>query len=159
MSQLFVTPWTVAHQAPPLSPKVCSNSCALSQWCYLTISSSATSFSFCLSSFPTSKSFPISWLFASGGQSIGASATVLPMNIWGWFLFGLTGLIFFQSKGLSRVFSSTTVSRREFFSTQPSLWSNYHIHTWLLGKPQLWLDGPLSAKCCPSFLICCLGLS
>ena len=94
---------------PSLSPRVCSDSS--SQWCYLTISSSATLFSFCLHSFPASGSFPMSWLFASGGQSIGASASVvvLLMNIQGWFSLGLTGLISLQSKGLSRVLSSTTV--------------------------------------------------
>ena len=94
-----------------LCPGVCPNSCLLIQWCYLTISSSATLFSFCLHSFPASGSFPVSWLYASGGQSIGASASVLVllMNIQGWFPLGLTGLIFLQSKGLSRVLSSTTV--------------------------------------------------
>ena len=96
---------------PPVSSGVCSSSSPLSQWCYLTISSSATLFSFCLHSFPASGSFPVSWLYASGGQSIGASASVLVllMNIQGWFPLGLTGLIFLQSKGLSRVLSSTTV--------------------------------------------------
>ena len=95
---------------PPPSPRVCSSSCALSRWCYLTISSSATLF-FCLQSFPASGSFPVSWFFTSGGQSIGASplASVLPMNIQDWFPLGLTGLISLQSKGLLRVFSSTTV--------------------------------------------------
>ena len=75
-------------------------------------------------------------IFLSGGQSIGvsASASVLPMNIQGWFPLGLTGLIFLQPKGLSRVFSNTTVQKHQFFSAQPSLWSNSHIHTWLLGK-------------------------
>ena len=74
-----------------------------------------------------------------GGQSIGASASasVLPMNIQGWFPLGLTDLISLQSKGLSRVFSNTTVQRHQFFSAQPCLWSNSHIHTWLLEKPQL----------------------
>ena len=96
---------------PPLSPTVCSNSCLLSRWCYLTISSPATPFSSCLQSFPASGSFPMSQLFTSGGQSIGASASasVLPMNIQSWFPLGLTGLIL-QSKGLSRVFGSTTDS-------------------------------------------------
>ena len=77
-------------------------------------------------------------------QSIGASASawVLPKKIQGWFRLGLTGLISLLSKGLSRVFSSVTVQKHQFFSTQPSLWSNSHIHTWLLGKLQLWLDGP-----------------
>ena len=150
------------HARPPCpspTPGVYTNSCPLSQWCHPAISSSVVPFSSYLQSFPASGSFPISWLFALGGQSIGALATVLPMNIWGWFLLGSTALIFLQSKELSRVFSNTTVSRHEFFSTQPSLWSNSHIHTWLLGKPQLWLDGPLSAKWCLSFLICCLGWS
>ena len=93
-----------------LSPRVFSNSCPFSQWCYLTISSSATFFSFYLQSFPASGYFPVSQLFASGGQSIGASASasVLPVNIQGWFSLGLTCLIFLLSKGLSRVFSSTT---------------------------------------------------
>ena len=88
-------------------------------------------------SFPASESFPLSWLFTSGGQSIGASASasVLPMIIQGWFHFGLIGLISLLPKGLSRVFSSTTVWYHEFFSTQPSLWSNSHVRTWLLEKP------------------------
>ena len=86
------------------------NSCPLSQWCHLTMSSSATLFSFCLQSFPALGSFPMSQLFTSGGQSIGAStsASIPPMNIQGWFPLGLTGLISLQSKGLSRVFSRTT---------------------------------------------------
>ena len=92
-------------------------------------------------SFPTSGSFPMSQFFTSGGQSIGASASssVHPMNIQGWFPLGLTGLISLQSKGLSRVFSNATVRKHQFFSTQSSLLSNSHIHTWLLGKCQLWL--------------------
>ena len=96
---------------PSLSPRVCSNLCPLSQWCYLTISSSATFFSFCFQSFPASRSFPLSRLFVSGGQSIGAStsAWVLSVNIQAWFPLGLTGLISLLSKGLWRVFSSTTV--------------------------------------------------
>ena len=88
---------------PSLSPGVCSNSCPLSWWCYLTISSSAAPFSSCLLSFPASGSFPISQLFLPGGQSIGASASVLPMNVWGCFPLGSTGLISLQSKGLSRI--------------------------------------------------------
>ena len=83
----------------------------------------ATPFSSCPQSFPTSGSFPVSWLFTSGDQSIGASASVLPVNIQGWFFFlGLTGLIFVQSKGLLRAFSSTTVQKHQFFDAQPSLW-------------------------------------
>ena len=88
---------------PSPSPWVCSNSCSLSQWCHPTILSSVTPFSSCPQSFPASGSFPISWLFASGGQSIGASASVLPMNIQGWFSLGLTGLISLLSKELLRV--------------------------------------------------------
>ena len=94
-------------------------------------------FSYCLQSFLVSGSFPISQLFASGGQSIGASASasVLPMNIQDWFPIELTGLISLQSKGLSRVFSRSTVWKYQFFGAQPSLWSNSHIRTWLLEKP------------------------
>ena len=117
--RLFVTPWTAAHRAsrPSPPPGACSNSCSLSHWC---ISSSDSPFSLCPQSFPASASFPLSWLFPSGGQSIGASASasVLPMNIQVWFPLGLTGLISLQSKGLSRVFSRTIVQRHEFFSTQ-----------------------------------------
>ena len=118
---------------PSLTPGVCSNSCPLSWWCHPTISSSVTSFSSNLQSFPSSGSFPMSWLFTSGGQATGASASVLLMIIQVWFPLGLTGLILL-SKGLSRVFSSTTVQRHQFFSTQPSLRSNSHIHTCLLEK-------------------------
>ena len=120
-----------------LTPRVCSHSCPLSWWCYLTISSSATLFSFCLQSFPASGSFPMNRLLVSGGQSIGASASasVLPMNIQGWFPLRLTGLISLLSKGLPRVFPSTTFWKYQFFSAQPSLWSNSQVHTWLLEKP------------------------
>ena len=101
------------------SPRVCSNSHPLSQWWYLTISSSATPFSFCLQSFPASGSFPMSRLFSSGGQSTGASASasVLPGNIQDWFPLVLTDLTSLQSKGLSKVFSSTTVQKHQFHST------------------------------------------
>ena len=122
---------------PSPFPKVCSNSCPLFQWCHPTISSSVNTFS-CLQSFPASESFPTSQVFqSSGGQSIGASglASVLPMNIQSWFPLGLTGLISLQSKGLSRVFSSNTVWRHQFFSTQSLLLSSSHIHTRLLEKP------------------------
>ena len=108
---------------PSLSPEVCSNSCPLNWWCYLTISSSVALFS-CPQSFPASGSFPVSQLFASGGQTIGASASasVLPMNIQDWFPLGLTGLIL-KSKGLSRVFSSTTVRKHQFFRAH--IWLQY----------------------------------
>ena len=95
--------------------------------------------------FPASGCFPMSWLFESGGQSTGASVSVLSMNIQGWFPLGLIGLISLQFKG-SRVFSSSTIWKHQFFSTQPNLWSNSYICTWLLEKPSLWLDGPLLAK-------------
>ena len=128
------------HARPPCpspTPKACSNSCPSSQWCYTTISSSVVPFSSHLQSFPASGSFPMSQLFTSGGESIGvsASASVLPMNIQDWFPLGLIALISFQSKGLSRVFSNTTVQKHQFFSTQPSSQSNTLIHTWLLEKP------------------------
>ena len=87
--------------------------------------------------------FPIGRLFASGDQSTGASASARPMNIQDWFPLGLTGWISFQSKGLSRVFSNTTVQKHQFFSSQPSLWSSSHIHTWILEKPKLWLNRSL----------------
>ena len=102
---------------PSLSPGVCAKSCPLSRWCHPTISSSAAPFSLCPQSFPAPKYFPVSQFFASGGQIIEASALapVLPMNIQGWFLLGLTGLIFLLYKGLLRVFSSATVWEHQFF--------------------------------------------
>ena len=117
---------------PLLSLGVCSNSCPLSQWCNPTISSSVVPFSSCLQSFPASRSFLISLLFALGGQSIAASAlaSVLPMNIQGWLPLVLTSLISLLSKGLSRVFSSTTVWKHLFLGAQLSLQSNPHIHTY-----------------------------
>ena len=120
---------------PSLSPRVCSNSCALNQWCHPTISFSFVPFSSCLLSFPASGSFPVSQLFNSSGQSIGASASasVFPVNIQGWFPLGLIGLISLKSKELPRVFHSTTIRKHQFFSTHP-LWSNSSIHTWLLEK-------------------------
>ena len=122
---------------PSPSPGACSNSCPLSWWWHPTILSSVLSFSSCLQSFPASGSFPVSQLFTSGGQSVGASASasVLPMNIQDWFPLGLTGLISFQSKALSRVFSNTTVQKHQSFGIQSSLCSNSDIHTWLLEKP------------------------
>ena len=87
------------------------------------------------------------------------STSVLPMNIQDWLPLGLTGLISIQSMGFSTVFSSTTVQKHQFFGAQPSLWSNTHIHIWLLGKPKLWLYRPLSTKWCLCFLIHFLGLS
>ena len=142
-TRIMHSPQTVAHgqehvrlPCPSLSSRVCSNSCPLSQWCHSTISSSVAPFSSRPQSFPAPGSFLMSQLFTSGGQSIGASASasVLPMNIHSWFPSGLTGLISLLFKGLSWVFSSTTVRKHQFFSAQSSLWSNSHTHTWLLEK-------------------------
>ena len=119
---------------PSPTPRACSNSCPSSQWCHPTISSSVVPFSSWLQSFPESESFQTSQFFASCGQSFGtsASALVLPMNIQDWFPLGLTGLISLLSNGLSRVFSNTTVQKHQFLGAQLSLWSNSHIHMWLL---------------------------
>ena len=120
---------------PSPTPRACSNSCPSSQWCHPIISSSVIPFSSCLQSFPASGSFPVSQFFASDSQSLGASASasVLPMNIQDWFPLWLTGLISLQSKGLSRVFSNTTVQKHQFFGAFFMEYS--HIHTWLLEKP------------------------
>ena len=120
---------------PSLSLRICSNSRPLSQWCHPVISSFVAPFSSCLQFVPASGYFSISRLFSSGGQSIGASVSASAFPIQGWFPLGLTGLISLLSKGLSRVFFSITVRKHQFFSAQPSLWSNSHIHTWLLEKP------------------------
>ena len=119
---------------PSPTPRAYSNSCPLSQWCHPTISSSVVPSSSCLQSFPALGSFPMSQFFASGGQSIGvsASASVLPVNIQDLCPLGWTVWISLQFKGLSRVFSNTTVQKHQFFGTQVSLQFNSHIHTWLL---------------------------
>ena len=137
--QLFATPWTAACQAPlsftiswsllrleSIESVMLSNHLIL---CYPLLIS--------LQSLSASRTFPMSWLFTSGGQSIGASASssVLPMNIQGWFPLGLNELTSLLSKGLSRIFSRNTIQKHQFFGAQPSLWSNSHIHTWLLEKP------------------------
>ena len=144
-------PHGLQHARPPCpspNPGAYSNSCPLSQWCHPTISSSVIAFPSHLQSFPASGCFPMSQFFASGGQSneVSASASVPPMNIQDLFPLGWTGWISLQSKGFSRVFSNTTVQKHQFFGTQFSSQSNSHIHTWLLKKPYLWLDGPLLAK-------------
>ena len=128
-------PHGLQHARPPClspTPGIYSHSCPLSQWCHPTISSSVIPLSSCLQSFPESGSFPMSQLSASGSQSIrvSASASVLPMNIQDWVRLGWTGWISLQSKGLSRVFSNTTVQKHEFLGTQLSLQSNSHIRTW-----------------------------
>ena len=135
------------HTRPPCpSPtaRVYPNPCPLSWWCLPTISSSVVPFSSCPQSFSASGSFQMSQLFESGGQSIGVSAStsVLSMNTQDWSPLEWTGWISLQSKGFSRVFSNTTVQKHQFFSAQPSLQSNSHIHTWPLEKSQPWLDGP-----------------
>ena len=138
---LFATSWTAACQASmsitTSQDWAYSNSCSLSQWFHPAISSSVIPFCSCLLSLPASGSFQMSQFFESGGQSIGisASASVLPMNIQDWFPLGLTGLISLQSRRISRAFSNTTVWKHHLFGTQLSLWSNSHIHTWLLEKP------------------------
>ena len=133
---------------PSPIPRVYSNSCPSTRWCHPTISSSVIPFSPHLQSFPASGSFQMSQLFTSGGQSIGvlASSSVLPMNIQDWFPLWLTGWISSQSKGLSRVFSNKIVQKHQFFGALLSLYSNSHIHTWLLEKPYLWLNRTLLAK-------------
>ena len=135
--RLFAIPWTAARQASLsiTNPRVYSNSHPLSWWCHPTISSFVVPFS-CLQSFPASGFFQMSQFFALRGQSIGVSdsASVLPMNIQDWYPLGWTGWISLQCKGLSRVFSNTTVQKHQFFGAQLSLWSNSHIHIWLLEK-------------------------
>ena len=126
------------HARPPCpsqTPGVYSNLCPSSRWCHPTISSSVVPFS-CPQSLPALGSFPMSQLFSSGGQSIGvsASASVLPMNIQDWSPLGWTGWISLKSKGLSRVFN-TIIQKHQFFGTQLSSQSNFHIHTWPLEKP------------------------
>ena len=128
------------HARPPCpspTPRVHSNSCPSSWWCHPAIFSSVVPFSSCLQSFPASGSFPMSQFFPWGGQSIGvsASASVPPMNTQDWSPFGWTGRISLRSKGLSRVFSNTTVQKYQFFGTQLSSQSNSHIHTWPEEKP------------------------
>ena len=136
---LFGTPWIAARQKPPCpSPTsgVHSDSSPSSQWCHPAISSSVIPFSSCPQSLPASESFPMSQLFAWGGQSIGVSAStsVLPMNTQDWSPLGWNCWISLQSKGLERVFFNTTVQKHQFFSAQLSSPSNSHTHTWLLKK-------------------------
>ena len=126
-------PHGLQHARPPCpspTPGVYSNSCPLSRWCHPTISSSVIPFSCCLQSFSALGSFPMSRLFTSNDQTLGASASVLvlPMNIQSWFHLGLIGLISLLSKGLSRVFSSTTFQKHQFFGSQTSLWFNSHLY-------------------------------
>ena len=133
-------PHELQHARPPCpspTPGVHTNLCPSSQWCHPAISSSVVPFSSCPQSLPGSESFPMSQLFAGGGQSTGVSAlaSFLPKNTQDWSPLGWTGWISLQSKGLSGVFSNTTVQKHQFFGAQPSSQSNSHIHTWPLEKP------------------------
>ena len=142
VAQLCLTlqPQELQHARPPCplsTAEVHPNSCALSWWCHSAVSSFVIPFSSCPQSLPASGSFPMSQLVTWGGQSIGvsASASVLPMNTQDWSPLGWTGWISWQSKELTRIFSSTTVQKHQFFSTQLSSQSSSHIHTWPLRKP------------------------
>ena len=133
-------PHGLQHARPPCpspTPRVHSDLPPLSQWCHPAISSSVIPFSSCPQSLPAAESFPMSQLFAWGGQSTGvsASALFLPKKSQGWSPSEWTGWISLQSKGISRVFSNTTVQKHQFFGSQPSSQSNSHIHTWPLEKP------------------------
>ena len=132
---LFATPWITARQASMsiTNSGVHSDSSSPSQWCYPALSSSIVPFSSCPQPLPASESFPMSQLFARGGQGTGVSAlaSFLPKNTQGWSLWACTGWISLQSKGLSRVFSNTTIQKHQFFSAQLSSQSNSHIPTWL----------------------------
>ena len=137
--RLFVTPWTAACQA---SLSMTNSQDLLKPMAIEPLMPSEHLILCCTRLLPPSifhsiSVFPMSWLFASTGQSIGASASasILPMNIQGWFPLGLISWMSLQSKGLSRVFSNTTAQKHQFFSAQPSSQSNSHIHTWLLEKP------------------------
>ena len=139
------------HASPPCpspSPGVHSDSCPSNWWCNRAISSSVVPFSSCPQCLPASESFPMSQLFTWGGQSTGVSAlaSFRPKKSQGWSPSEWTGWISLLSKGLSRVFSNTTVQMHQFFGTQLSSQSNSHNHTWPLEKPEPWLDGPLLAK-------------
>ena len=136
----YLWPHELQHTRPPCpspTPRVYSNSCPSSRWYHPAISSSVVPFSSCPQSLPASGSFPVSQLFAGDGQSTGvsASASFLPKNTQGWSPLEWTGWISLQSKGLSRVFSNTTVQKHQFFGAQPSSQSNSHIHTWPQEKP------------------------
>ena len=133
-------PHELQHSRPPCPsplPRVHPNPCPLSRWCHPAISPSVIPFSSCSQSFPASGSFQMCQLFTWGGQSFGVSAlaSVLPMNPQDWSPFEWTGWISLQSKGLSRVFSNTTVQKHQFFDTQLSSQFNFHIHTWPMEKP------------------------
>ena len=149
------------HARPPCpspSPGVHSDSRPSSLWCHPAISSSVVPFSSCPQSLPAAESFPMTQLFTWGGQSTGASALALflPKKAQGWSPSEWTGWISLQSKGLSSIFSNTTVQKHQFFDTQPSLWSNSHKTTGKTTALTLWT---FVSKVCLRFWICCLGLS
>ena len=149
-------PHGLQHIRPPCpspSPRVCPSSCSLHQWCHTVISSSDALFTYCTQSFPASGTFPMSQLFESDDQNIGASASawVLTMSIQGWFPLRLAGLISLLSKGLSGIFSSTTVWRHQFFGALPSLQFSSHNRTWPLERPLLWPYEPLAAEYVSAF--------
>ena len=129
---------------PSSTPGACSNWGPSSQWWHTTTSSSVVPFSSCLQCFPASRTFPMSQLFKSGGQSIivSASASVLPVNVQGWFPLELTGLISLLSKGFSGVFSNTTVQKHQFFSTQLSLWFNWKLN---IQKTKIMASSPITS--------------
>ena len=140
----FLRSHGLQHTRLPCSsptPRACSNSCPLSQWCYQTISSAVIPFSSCLQSFPALGSFPMSQFFASNSQTIGASASAsgLSMNIQDRFPLGWTGLIFLQFKGLSRVFSNTTVQKHQFFGAQLLSSKRGKTQLWCCSKSECWL--------------------
>ena len=162
---LFATPWTAECQD---SLSITNSQSLLKFMCIESVMPSYPSHLILCrpllllpSIFPSIRVFSSESALCISGQSTrtSASASVLSMNIQDWFPLGLTGLISLQSKGLSRVFSSTTVRKYQFFGAQPSLWSNSHICTWWLEIPQFWLQGPLLAEWCLCFSICSLGLS
>ena len=160
MSDSWTTPWAAVRQVscPSLSPRVCSNSCPLSWWCLASISSFVTVFSFCLQSFPSLGSFPVSWLFTSGGQSHWSfSFSISPSN-------GYSGLISFRIDWFDLLADQGTLkSLLQLHSSKTSiLWCSafFMVHLrWVLEKPYLWLYGSLLAQWCLCFLICCLGWS
>ena len=159
-------PHGLQHARLPCSslfPRVCANSCPLSRCCHPTILSSVIPFSSCPQPFPASESFSMSQLFTSGGQSITVSPSVLPMNIQDWFPLGWVGWISLLSKGLSRVFSNTTVQKHQFFVAQlnsPTFFIVQLLHPYMTtGKNLALTRWTFVGKVMSLFLICCLGWS
>ena len=144
--------WHARPPCPLPTPGTCSNSCPSSKWCCPNISSSAGPFS-CFQSFPASGSFSMSQFFTPGSQSIGpsASASVFPMNIQSWYPLGSTGLTSLLSRGFSKIFSSTTIQKHQFFSAQPSLWLNSYLYMRVVIKNLGVGDGQGGLACCSSW--------